>query len=112
MDQRLKDQAKRYDLESLKKSLLKHDENIASLALAVERQESAISDEQMMINAINHSDHQGNVKLIEIDTLRLQANISRHRIEIDLFKQEIKDEEERRRDTEQMVMYLEAQAGM
>jgi hypothetical protein len=79
------------------------------LTKAVELQELTISNEQVMINTITAPGHQANPKLIEIDTLRLQDSISGHKDEIDTFEKEIKDEQGRRRDTEQMIMYLEIQ---
>ncbi len=108
MDQRLKDQAKSYDLPSLRKSLEKHDDNISTLDEEVVRQEDLIENEQMMISVIGRPDNEANKRIVEIDTAKLKDSIQVHRSEIALFKSEVKQEEARRRETEQMIMYLEA----
>jgi len=103
----LKDQAQNYDLESLRRSLLKHDENIRSLDSAVDNAERVISEEENMISVINRPDNTTNPELVRIDSGRIRDNMDRHRAEISLFKSEIKEEEARRRDTERLIMYLE-----
>jgi hypothetical protein len=77
------------------------------LDLAIVRQEDSIRQERIMIQSINQPDNTANKKLIEIDTGRLRDNIDRHLEEINLFKNAIKDEEARRRDTERLIMYKE-----
>ncbi len=107
MDQRLKEQADLYDLESLIRSLKKHDENRISFETTIQRQEDTIIHEEDMISVINRPDNTTNEKLVLIDTERLRDNIARHRQEVALFKNEIKEEQARRRDTERMILYLE-----
>lgn len=109
MDEGLKRQAEQFDLQSLKDSLNKHDENIASLRMAIEHQHQFISQEENMIDVINRPDNTADPKLIEIDTARLKDSIAAHRVDISVFEGGIKEEEARKRDTETMIIYLEIQ---
>jgi hypothetical protein len=49
MDPRVQKTIIPYDIESLKNSIEKHEENIKSLEVGIESERKAIMDEQMMI---------------------------------------------------------------
>ena len=106
----LKSQAENYDLESLKNSLDRHDENIESLQVAIKHQEEFMDNERYMISDLQ-ADKSLDQEHVRIDVGRLKDNIARHKEEIRVFKEEIEQEQARRRDTERLIMYKEMAVG-
>lgn len=111
MNQSLKKQAENYDINALRKSLSKHDDNIQSLEDAIDRANEFIEQEQEMIQVINRDDNPADKKHIEIDTARLQDSISHHKSEIAVFESEINEEKARKNFTERLIMYKEVASG-